>query len=117
VACEVLKIYEDENVVDGTLERAARIKSTIERLGQLDGVENARSLGMCGALDLGSSGDYLSNQGWLVYEQALRLGAYLRPLGHVVYLTPALNIPLDDLDELLSILEQSVGAVLSGEIR
>jgi len=48
--------------------------------------------------------------GWRVYEEARRRGAYLRPLGDVVYVAPPLNIPDPDLDELLGIVEASVRA-------
>jgi adenosylmethionine-8-amino-7-oxononanoate aminotransferase len=67
---------------------------------------------MIGALDLGGGADYLADLGWGVYEQARARGAYLRPLGNVVYVAPPLNIPDADLDELLEITRASVEAVL-----
>ena len=69
---------------------------------------------MIGALELSGDAGYLARAGWRVYEEARRRGAYLRPLGNVVYTTPALNIPDDDLDELLEILRASVEAVVRG---
>ncbi|MND03084.1 adenosylmethionine--8-amino-7-oxononanoate transaminase [compost metagenome] len=48
-----------------------------------------------------------------MYEEGLRRGAYLRPLGNVIYIAPPLNIDDPDLDELLDIVEQSVRAVTS----
>ncbi len=56
---------------------------------------------------------YLAQVGWRVFEEARRRGAYLRPLGNVVYITPPLVIPDDDLDELLQIVTDSVHAVAS----
>jgi adenosylmethionine-8-amino-7-oxononanoate aminotransferase len=47
-----------------------------------------------------------------VYEEARRRGAYLRPLGNVVYVAPPLTIPEDDLDRLLAILAESVETVV-----
>ena len=47
------------------------------------------------------------------YAEALRRGAYLRPLGNTVYVTPPINIPDTDLDELLTIVEASVRATLA----
>jgi adenosylmethionine-8-amino-7-oxononanoate aminotransferase len=41
----------------------------------------------------------------------LRRGAYLRPLGNVVYIAPPLNIADTDLDELLAIVADSVRTV------
>ena len=46
-----------------------------------------------------------------VYQEARSRGAYLRPLGNVVYVTPSLTIPDDDLDELLAVMQESVRVV------
>jgi adenosylmethionine---8-amino-7-oxononanoate aminotransferase len=112
VALEVLKVYADEEVMAGIPERSLLIEKTFRRLSALDGVVDARSLGMCGALDLAGGRGYLERGGWKVYERALQRGAYVRPLGNVVYVTPALNIPLADLEELLFIVERSVRDVV-----
>ncbi len=112
IAREVLDIYRDEKIVQNTEPKARRIAAAFERMGRLPNVVHARSLGMLGALDLVGDSGYLARAGWLVYEEALRRGAYLRPLGNVVYTVPALNIPDADLDELLAIIEDSVRAVV-----
>ena len=65
---------------------------------------------MMGALDLVGDAGYFGESGWRVYEEALRRGAYVRPLGNVVYITPALNIPDSELDELLEIVGKSLTA-------
>jgi adenosylmethionine-8-amino-7-oxononanoate aminotransferase len=109
---EVLAIYRDERILDGTRTKAERIARCFAALGELPGVHQPRSLGMVGAIDLGASGGYLERAGWRVYDEALRRGAYLRPLGNVVYVAPPLNIPDADLDELLAIVTESVRAVV-----
>jgi adenosylmethionine-8-amino-7-oxononanoate aminotransferase len=68
---------------------------------------------MMGALDLDTRGGYLARGGWRVYDEALRRGAYLRPLGDVVYITPPINIADPELDELLGIVEESVRAAMT----
>ncbi len=112
VALEVLRIFEDESILAALQPKAERIAKAFTALGVLDGVENPRSLGMIGAIDLGSGGTYLDRVGWVVYEEARKRGAYLRPLGNTVYVTPSLNIPDGDLDALLAILAESVEAAL-----
>jgi adenosylmethionine---8-amino-7-oxononanoate aminotransferase len=112
VAREVLAIYRDEQIIANSAPKAQRIADTFTELAQLPGVTRVRSLGMMGALELGEN-DYLERAGWRVFDEALKRGAYLRPLGNVVYVTPALNITDAELDELLEILEQSLRAVLS----
>jgi adenosylmethionine-8-amino-7-oxononanoate aminotransferase len=116
VAREVLAIYREENIVAGVARRHERIAAAFTRLqaspiaSRL--VRSTRSLGMIGAADLrdGTSG-YTAGVGWRVYEEARKRGAYLRPLGDVVYVAPSLNLPMEDLDRLLSIVEESIEAV------
>lgn len=114
VAREVLAIYRDEDILAQAREKARRIAAVFSSLGGVAGVEDARSLGMIGALTLGGTSGYLARSGWQVYSEALWRGAYVRPLGNVVYVAPPLNIADDDLDELLAIVEESVRAVLGG---
>jgi adenosylmethionine---8-amino-7-oxononanoate aminotransferase len=112
VALEVLAVYEAEGVLASAQKRAQTLARALERLSRISGVTRARSLGVLAAFDLGSDTGYFQNLGWEVYEEALQRGAYLRPLGNVVYCAPPLNIPEPDLDELLDILENSVKVVM-----
>ena len=113
VAREVLAIYRDERILEQARPKAERIARAFERLGEVVGVGSPRSLGMVGAVDLEGARGYLSGGGWRVYAEALRRGAYLRPLGNVVYVAPPLNISDPELDELLGILDESVRAALA----
>ena len=109
LAREVLAIYRDENIVGGVADKHAKIARAFESLGHELG-KTPRSIGMIGALDLGGEG-YLADIGWRVYEEGLKRGAYLRPLGDTVYVCPPLVISEPDLDELLAIFVASVRAV------
>jgi adenosylmethionine-8-amino-7-oxononanoate aminotransferase len=111
VALEVLRVYDEEKVLEQAAPKAERIARAFAALGELPGVARSRALGMIGALDLAGDGGYLARAGWSVYEEARRRGAYLRPLGNVVYVAPPLVIPDADLDELLGIVAESVSAV------
>jgi len=114
VAREVLAVYREEGILEQARPKARRLQEGFAKLARLDHVKNVRTLGMIAALDLAGGKGYLERSGWRVYEEALRRGAYVRPLGQVVYLTPPLNIPDTDLDELLEIVHASVLAVASG---
>jgi adenosylmethionine-8-amino-7-oxononanoate aminotransferase len=87
------------------------IQAVFERFGRLEGVRDARSLGICGAVNFAGDAGYLARAGWDVYHRALARGAYVRPLGNVVYITPPLNITEADLSELLGIVEDCVTEV------
>lgn len=112
VAREVLSIYRDERILQRARPKAVRIAEAFRAMAELPGVISTRSLGMIGALDLEAGQGYLARSGWRVYQEALDRGAYLRPLGNVVYLTPPLNIDDGDLDELLAIVADSVRAAM-----
>ncbi len=113
LAREVLAIFRDETVVAQVARKAPMISRAFERIAGISGVERVRSIGMIGAADLASpDAGYLADAGWRVYEEARRRGAYLRPLGNTVYVTPPLVIDDADLDTLLGILEESVCAAL-----
>jgi adenosylmethionine---8-amino-7-oxononanoate aminotransferase len=112
LAREVLRIYEDEKIIEGVNRKTPRITSTLANIAKMKGVERVRSIGMIGAADLGaSSSNYFGAAGWRVYEEAKKRGAYLRPLGDTVYVCPPLNIEDADLTRLLSIFEESIAAV------
>src|SRR4029077_16852192 len=102
-------IYRDENVLGQVARKAPAIASAFERIARIPGVRRVRHLGMLGAADLDDAAEgYLGGIGWRVYDEARKRGAYLRPLGSTVYVTPPLTIPEGDLAQLLSILEESV---------
>jgi adenosylmethionine-8-amino-7-oxononanoate aminotransferase len=113
VACEVLRVYDDERVIEKSAPKAARIAAAFASLASLPGVERTRALGMIGALDLRGGSGYLADAGWRVYAEARKRGAYLRPLGSVIYVAPPLNIPDGDLERLLGIVAESVAVVAS----
>lgn len=111
VALEVLRVYDEERVLERAAPKAARIAEAFAKMASLRGVARTRSLGMIGALDLAGDAGYLAGAGWRVYDEARRRGAYLRPLGNVIYVAPPLNIPDADLERLLAIVAESVAAV------
>jgi adenosylmethionine---8-amino-7-oxononanoate aminotransferase len=108
LAREVLRVFVDEDVLRLAAGKATRIAQAFAGFRALPGVTEARTLGMIGALDLDGSKSYLETRGRRVCAEALKRGAYLRPLGNTIYITPSLNIPDADLDELLGIVEESV---------
>ncbi|MCP5059854.1 MAG: adenosylmethionine--8-amino-7-oxononanoate transaminase [bacterium] len=111
VAVEVLKVYEEEKILDRAKPKAERIAKAFRALEALPAVARTRSRGMIGALDLAGDDGYLARAGWRIYDEARRRGAYLRPMGNVVYVAPPLNIEDDVLDELLGIVADSIEAV------
>jgi adenosylmethionine-8-amino-7-oxononanoate aminotransferase len=108
VALEVLRVLDEEKVLEAASSKALRIEAAFDAMAELPGVATTRSLGMIGALDLAGEAGYLAYAGWAVFEEARKRGVYLRPLGNVVYVTPPLTIPDDDLDLVLDVVRESV---------
>ncbi len=114
IALEVLEIFEDEHILERAKPKAEQIAHAFEQMSEFPGVEATRSIGMIGALDLKGDGGYLAELGWRVYSEAQRRGVYLRPIGNVVYVVPSLNIPDEDLSELLTVVRESVASATEG---
>jgi len=114
VARAVLETYREERILEHARPKADRISAAFSAMQHLPGVTGTRSRGMVAALDLEGGDDYLANGGWRVYDEALSRGAYLRPLGNVVYVAPPLNIDDQTLRELLEIVADSVRATMAG---
>lgn len=112
VALAVLDVFEEEKILEQLQPKAKKIAEAFEALGRIDGITRTRAIGMIGAAELGEEDGYLAQAGWQVYDEARRRGAYLRPLGNVVYVGPSLNIPDEDLDRLLDIVTESVEVVM-----
>lgn len=75
-----------------------------------------RGVGMVAALDLrardGSPLDPSARTGFRVYQEAVRRGALLRPLGDSMYLFPPLNAPWTEVEAMIGILVDSAVASL-----
>ncbi|MGH7284470.1 MAG: adenosylmethionine--8-amino-7-oxononanoate transaminase [Polyangiaceae bacterium] len=112
LAREVLAIFRDEKIVAQADEKSRLIARAFDRIAKMNGVLRVRHIGMIGAADLEPSqeGGYLDPIGWRVYDEGLKRGAYLRPLGNTVYVAPPLTISIEDLESLLAIVEASIAA-------
>jgi len=111
VAREVLAVYRDEQVLEGAKPKARRLAERIAVMSEIAGVSAPRALGMCAAFEVGAPG-YMGTVGWSISDQALELGAHLRPLGNTVYVVPPLNIGNGELEQLLDIVRESTERVL-----
>lgn len=113
VAREVLAIYRDEQILEGIAARAAMIAARFAALAGRRGVVATRSLGMVGAVDLGTGG-YGGHAGWRFYRAALARGLYLRPLGDTVYVCPPFNLGMAELELLLDGFEDAIAETSAG---
>jgi adenosylmethionine-8-amino-7-oxononanoate aminotransferase len=120
LAVEVLKIFEEERVLEGLQSRIDILNRYAHRFTDLDPVGEFRRCGLVAAVELvqdkkaKSPFPWQERRGYRVYREALQRGALLRPLGNVVYFMPPLNIPPSTLAELLDIALESICTTFAG---
>jgi len=97
----------------GTVARAAaigdRLGTGLAPLADHDGVVEVRRIGTMTGIEVRSVGE---RTGFEVCRAARRRGVIVRPLGDVVVLMPPLGIADDELDELVSVVTDSIDEVV-----
>jgi adenosylmethionine-8-amino-7-oxononanoate aminotransferase len=97
----------------GTVARAAevgsRLGAALQPVAAYDGVFEVRRIGTMTGIEVRSVGE---RTGFEVCRAARRRGVIVRPLGDVVVLMPPLGIADDELDELVSVVDESIREVV-----
>jgi adenosylmethionine-8-amino-7-oxononanoate aminotransferase len=110
----VLDAFELDDVLAKAQPKMARMQAAFADLGRYGAVEDVRGVGMVAAVQLGRRANYGDDVGWRVARAALSRGLFIRPLGNVVYLCPALTISDSELDRALAILDDSLRDTVAG---
>ncbi len=118
-ALGALDAYETEGILDHVAVEGRRMRAALTDVARGSRVlTNVRGVGMVAAVELcapdGAPLDPKARTGRAVFKEAVRRGALLRPLGDTLYLFPPLNCPVRDLDAMVTILADSVRAVVPG---
>ncbi len=85
---------------------AARLEAGLRPLARLAGVRDVRVLGAIGAVQFAQAPDLAALKSRLVAR-----GVWVRPFGDILYLTPALTVPDDDLDRLIAAVAAETEAI------
>lgn len=115
VALECLNILEDEQIFKQVQEKEIILKKLmLEVQDKTEKLTNIRGIGAIIAADL-SLKEKEKNQriGYQIFQEALKLGAWLRPLGNTIYWLPPLNISLSALEALCDITKLSIQRILN----
>jgi adenosylmethionine-8-amino-7-oxononanoate aminotransferase len=112
-ALAALAVYRDERVVEGIPPRAAVLSEGMARVARRLGGVPVRAVGLVAAVEIPDA-EGGAARARAVVARALELGLFLRPLGPVVYLWPALNAPLPVLRAMLERLEQAAAETAPG---
>jgi adenosylmethionine---8-amino-7-oxononanoate aminotransferase len=114
VALECLNILEDEQIFKQVREKEIILKNLMyEVQNKTEKLINIRGIGAIIAADLLLK-EKEKNQriGYQIFQKALKMGAWLRPLGNTIYWLPPLNISLPTLKELCDITKFSILQIL-----
>jgi adenosylmethionine-8-amino-7-oxononanoate aminotransferase len=102
-AVEVLKIFEEENILQTAQQNAPYFAQIIkDKFGGHKNVKEIRSIGLINAIELKTKDPKLRT-GYQIYKKALKNGVLLRPLGDVIYFNPPLIISRQEMDEVTDI--------------
>ncbi|MFL5307271.1 MAG: adenosylmethionine--8-amino-7-oxononanoate transaminase [Polyangia bacterium] len=117
VANAVLDVFADDDILGRVAALSGRLRTSLAELAaRRPYLRNLRACGMMGAVDIreadGSARDPRRRTGYAVYQEAVRRGALLRPLGDTMYLFPPLTTTPAELDAIVGILADSLDAVV-----
>lgn len=100
VALATLKIIKEKKFCNRANELQTIMRRHLNDIANKTGtLTRVRGIGALVAADLVNS-KKIPRLGYLLYQEALKQGALLRPLGNTIYWMPPLNIPLEALSDL-----------------
>ena len=100
VALEVLNVMAEEKLCDRANQLGAVLLANMHAIGEkTNQLTNIRSIGAMAAADLVSDNPE-RRLGYEVFQHAVKLGAWLRPLGNTIYWLPPLTMQSSTVDEL-----------------
>lgn len=118
-ALEVLKIFEDENILENNIDKAKYFNSEIYKIfSNLDYIGDIRSIGLINAIQIVKNKEKKeafpaeNRTGYQIYKRALNKGLLLRPLGDVIYFNPPLNITKEEINSVISIASEVIKGTL-----
>ena len=101
VALETLKIMKEENIYDHIKEMEPLLYTLMQEIAdRTKKIKNIRYIGAMVAADLVTK---KKRAGYRVFQDAMQLGAFLRPLGNTIYWLPPLNTTKKTLQQLKNI--------------
>lgn len=114
VALEALQIYEDTDLFKTVRTRETLMCDLMQEVArQTQSLHNVRAIGAMVAADLIAPKNSTTDRlGYVVFQEAVKRGALLRPLGNTIYWLPPLIASDEVLYALQSITIQAIQAVL-----
>ena len=119
IALEVLNILAEEQILAQAAEKAVYLQQSLgNALINHPNVGEIRTMGLINAIELVANKESKQalntslRTGYQIYQQALKKGLILRPLGDVLYFNPPLNITEEEINQAVELCVQSIKTVL-----
>lgn len=106
LALAAIETYEKERVIEKCQPRIKQLEQGMRHLGAMLSGSKVRALGMMAVIEISDASGGAGRAAQIV-RKAYELGLFLRPRGRAIYLWPPLVITEDELDCMLSILEEA----------
>lgn len=113
VALECLNTLADEEIYKKVREKEVILKNNLQEVAEKTGrLSNIRSIGLIAAADLQlTETEKKQRIGYQIFQEATKLGAWLRPLGNTIYWLPPLNTEISVLTQLKNITIKAIELV------
>ena len=113
MALECLNVIEDKHIYAQVRDmEKTLLVNMCEVAKQTKKLKNIRCIGAIVAADLDINEAMHPRAGYNVFQQAVKLGALLKPLGNTIYWTPPLDTSEDTLIELRNITTKPIQMAL-----
>jgi adenosylmethionine-8-amino-7-oxononanoate aminotransferase len=113
VALASLDLIEEGRVLDRIARLERQLRDGLAPLREAPRVADVRVLGGVGVVELESDGGYLDSVGPRLYDEFLKRGVLLRPLGNVVYFMPPYVITDAEVDWVVGAIRDVVGTIVA----
>jgi len=113
-----LEVFEKENLLESLSPKITLLSDWLREVSYLPNVGEARGKGLMAGVELVRDKNtkepypYDWKMGWRVALRAREGGVLMRPLGNVLVIMPPLSISLENLRQMLSVIEDSIRAVI-----
>lgn len=115
VALEVLKMFEEDNVIEMINKKALLLNKIVkEELSDNPWIGEIRSIGLINAIELVKDKKnkepfpHEERIGYEIYKIGLEKGIVLRPIGNVLYFNPPYIIEEDEMREMVRLCKESI---------
>ena len=101
----VLDIFEEESILKSLEPKIKKINEELESIKGLKAVSNVRQTGMIAAFEVELAIQNISKH---IFEEGIKNGVFLRPLGNTVYIMPPYCIENSEIEKIFDVIKKII---------